>query len=225
MKKLNRKTLTISAVALVVAILSTIVLLIILRPDRYKTDFERWVNDTNYTDGVLYIEGDKGAEVLQREISNCAYVDCDIEEIKETQGTVKIEVKKPDLKKGVALLIESSKSGNSLAAAKLLTFLTSNINHKTESPDIYLIKQFELDTGLNYEDYKNAISMAWKNGSKSNKCCFCEYIAGELYEYGALGYEKNITKAQKHYKAASLICPDNNIYSMMSKNKAQRLNK
>ncbi|WP_418181236.1 hypothetical protein ACNSOL_12065 (plasmid) [Aliarcobacter lanthieri] len=191
--------------------------------NQYKTDFEKWVNDKNFTDGVLYLEGDKGAEVLKREISNCAYVDCDVEEIKRTQGTVVIEVKKPDLKKGVDLLILSAQSGNSLASSKLLTFLVGKINHKTENPDIYLIKQFEIDTGLNYDKYKNVINMAWKKGSESDKCCFCEYLAGELFEYGVLDNTKDLRKAKNHYTAASKICPSNNIYSLLSLNKVKKL--
>ncbi|MCT7563153.1 cytochrome b/b6 domain-containing protein [Aliarcobacter butzleri] len=189
-----------------------------------SSDLAKWTNDEDYINGVLYIEGDKGAEVLLKEISNCPYEKCKKEDIDQTQfGTKKIEIKKPDFKKAIELLKISSDRGNALASEKLLTFLTQRVDYKSHKPNQYLVNLLYEDTGLTIESYKNLINKAWQDGVKTNKSCLSQYLAGEIFELGLVENKKDIKIAKKYYEKASQICPSNNIHSHLSKSKLSTL--
>lgn len=185
-----------------------------------NNDLEKWVKDNNYINGVLYLEGEKGAEVLKKEVSNCPYEKCKLEDVNKMQfGTKTIEIKKPDFKKGIELLGKSSDDGNALASEKLLVFLSQRIDYKSQNPNSYLLDLMKEETGLSLNDYKVLINKVWKNGVKTNKSCYSQFMAGEIFEKGLLGNEKNNELSLSYYKKASEICPSNNINSHLAKSK------
>lgn len=189
-----------------------------------KSDLLKWANDKNYIEGVLYIEGEKGADVLIKEISNCPYDKCKLEDIEKTQfGTKNIEIKKPDYKKAIEFLRISSNSGNPLASEKLISFLIKRIDYKSNTPNDYLLKQLKDETGLDFNNYKAIINKTWKDGVKTNKSCLSEYIAGELLEKGLMNNEKDIFTAKIHYQRAMNICPDKNLYKLLAQGKSEKL--
>lgn len=189
-----------------------------------KNDLVIWANDKNYIEGVLYIEGEKGADVLIKEISNCPYDKCKLEDVEKTQfGTKNIEIKKPDYKKAIEFLRISSNSGNPLASEKLISFLIKRIDYKSNTPNDYLLKQLKDETGLDFNDYKAIINKTWKEGVKTNKSCLSEYTAGELLEKGLMNNEKDIAAARIHYQRAINICPDKNLYKLLAQGKIDRL--
>jgi cytochrome b561 len=189
-----------------------------------KSDLLKWANDKNYIEGVLYVEGEKGADVLIKEISNCPYDKCKLEDIEKTQfGTKNIEIKKPDYKKAIEFLRISSNSGNPLASEKLISFLIKRIDYKSNTPNDYLLKQLKDETGLDFNNYKAIINKTWKDGVKTNKSCLSEYIAGELLEKGLMNNEKDIFTAKIHYQRAMNICPDKNLYKLLAQGKFEKL--
>lgn len=191
-----------------------------------ESDLKKWANDRNYIEGVLYIEGDKGYDTLVKEVANCPYDKCKLEDIDQTQfGTKKIEIKKPNYKKAIKLLSQSSKAGNPLASEKLLTFLTKRIDYKSKKPNGYLLKELKKDTGLNLKEYRKIIIDTVENGTNSNKSCFSEFLAAEMYEKGILNTKINIETSIKHYKRATEICPSNNLFKMLANGKYNNLSK
>lgn len=189
-----------------------------------KNDLVIWANDKNYIEGVLYIEGEKGADVLIKEISNCPYDKCKLEDVEKTQfGTKNIEIKKPDYKKAIEFLSISSNSGNPLASEKLISFLIKRIDYKSNTPNDYLLKQLKDETGLDFNGYKAIINKTWKEGVKTNKSCLSEYTAGELLEKGLMNNEKDIAAAKIHYQRAINICPDKNLYKLLAQGKIDKL--
>ena len=189
-----------------------------------KNDLVIWANDKNYIEGVLYIEGEKGADLLIKEISNCPYDKCKLEDVEKTQfGTKNIEIKKPDYKKAIEFLRISSNSGNPLASEKLISFLIKRIDYKSNTPNDYLLKQLKDETGLDFNGYKAIINKTWKEGVKTNKSCLSEYTAGELLEKGLMNNEKDIAAARIHYQRAINICPDKNLYKLLAQGKIDRL--
>lgn len=189
-----------------------------------KNDLVIWANDKNYIEGVLYIEGEKGADLLIKEISNCPYDKCKLEDVEKTQfGTKNIEIKKPDYKKAIEFLRISSNSGNPLASEKLISFLIKRIDYKSNTPNDYLLKQLKDETGLDLNTYKAIINKTWNEGVKTNKSCLSEYTAGELLEKGLMNNEKDIAAARIHYQRAINICPDKNLYKLLAQGKIDRL--
>lgn len=209
-----------------IALISTICFSTPSIADEGKNDLARWAKDTNYIEGVMYIEGEKGFDVLVKEVSNCPYDKCKLEDIDQTQfGTKKIEIKKPDFQKAITLLSKSSETGNPLASEKLLTFLTKRIDYKSKKPNGYLVKQLQNDTGLNLEQFKTIINKTVKEGIKTEKSCFSEFLAAEMVEKGILGNSENKNDAILHYKKASDICPANNLFKMLASGKYNSLKK
>jgi cytochrome b561 len=189
-----------------------------------KSDLVKWANDKNYIEGVLYIEGEKGAEVLIKEISNCPYDKCKLEDVDQTQyGTKNIEIKKPDYKKAIEQLRISSNNGNALASEKLIGFLIKRIDYKSLKPSGYLLKQLKEETGLNFEDYKVIINKTLQDGVKTNKSCLSEYIAAELMEKGLMNNSKDLLLSKEYYKKATEICPNKNLYKLLAQGRLDRL--
>lgn len=187
-------------------------------------DLERWVTDINYLNGVMYLEGDKGAEVLTKEIKNCPYEKCKLEDLEKKQFGVKtIEIKKPDLKKAIELLRISSNNGNALASDRLMKFLIGRIDYKSKIPSDYLLNQLKEETGLSYDNYKAIINKTWKEGIETNKSCLSEYYAAEIVENGYLGNQVDTAFAKTHYQKASLICPEKNLFKVLSTGKVSKL--
>jgi len=189
-------------------------------------DLKHWINDQNYIDGVMYLEGEKGADILTKEISNCPYDKCHLADVDlQAFGTTKIEIVKPDFKKAIKLLTISSENGNTLAADRLLQFLVKRVDYKSKSPNGYLIKQLEEETSLTFNDFINLVHKIATNGSKTNKACFSEYLLGEMYEYGILNNKKDLLIAKKHYNNASKICSNASLYKLLSQGRVNALNK
>lgn len=188
------------------------------------TDLERWVTDINYLNGVMYLEGDKGADILTKEIKNCPYEKCKLEDLEKKQFGVKtIEIKKPDYKKAIELLRTSSKDGNALASDRLIKFLIGRIDYKSKIPSDYLLNQLKDETGLSYENYKAIVNKTWKEGIETNKSCLSEFYAAEFSENGYLGNQIDTSFAKIHYQKASLICPEKNLFKVLATGKVNKL--
>jgi hypothetical protein len=208
----------------VASILALVIIVGFSTPSFAQTDLNKWLNDKNYIEGVLYIEGNKGFDVLTKKISNCPYDKCKMADIDQTQfGTKNIEIKKPDFKKAIELLSISSESGNPLAAEKLLDFLTKRVDYKSKKQNGYLVKKLKEDTGLNIQEYIVLVNKTVKEGIKTHKSCFSEFLGAELYERGALRNEKDLSLALKHYQNAEAICPSNNLFKMLASGKVNSL--
>lgn len=187
-------------------------------------DFTKWANDKSYIDGVLYLEGQKGAAVLLKEISNCPYDKCKNADVdNKAFGSKTIGIKKPDYKKAVHLLSQSSANGNVLASNKLLEFLTGRIDYKSKNPSGYLLKQMKEETGLDYSSYKKLVTKTVQEAAKTNKSCYGSYLSGELHEVGALGYKQSNEQALLGYKKAFDICPEDSLYKMMAQSKINKI--
>ena len=101
--------------------------------------------------------------------------------------------------------------------------MIKRIDHKSNTPNDYLLKQLKDETGLDFNDYKAIINKTWKEGVKTNKSCLSEYTAGELLEKGLMNNEKDIAAARIHYQRAINICPDKNLYKLLAQGKIDRL--
>ncbi len=188
------------------------------------SDLEKWVTDINYINGVMYLEGEKGADILTKEIKNCPYEKCKLEDLEKKQFGVKtIEIKKPDYKKAIELLRISSKEGNALASDRLIKFLIGRIDYKSKIPSDYLLNQLKDETGLNYDNYKAIINKTWKEGIETNKSCLSEFYAAEIVENGYLGNQIDSSFAKIHYQKASLICPEKNLFKVLATGKVSKL--
>lgn len=189
-----------------------------------ENDFLRWTKDQDYIDGVLYIEGEKGADILIKEISNCPYDKCKVEDMDKTQfGTKKLQIKKPDYNKAIELLRGSSHNGNALASEKLLSFLLKRIDYKSKKPNGYLLNQLKEETGLDFSSYKAIVNKTWKEGIITNKSCLSEFTAGELLEKGLMDNTLDLLLAKEHYKKAATICPEKNLYKLLAQSKIDKL--
>lgn len=187
-----------------------------------ETDFAKWSSDQNYIDGVMYLEGEKGAQILKLELANCPYEKCiNATTKKEVTGFKIIDIKKPDYKKAIELLKVSSLNGNPMASDKLLSFLLKRINYKSKNPDKYLLELLKKDTGLDYNAYKGVVYEMIENGTKTKKACYSSFVAGEFYEGGYLGFVKDEEKSKKHYSDASEICVDTSFYKMIATSKVK----
>ena len=120
---------------------------------------DKYLTDSDYINGMLYLEGKKGINTIIKEISNCPYERCRKSDVsnQEIAGTVKIEVDKPDYKKAVEFLTKSVEKGNFLAADKLVQFLIKRIDFKSKYPDKFILELLKDDTGLSYDDYKKLL--------------------------------------------------------------------
>lgn len=216
-KMINFKT-TLSAILLSSLIFST--------PGIASTDLEKWTNDQNYIEGVLYLEGSKGYDILTKEISNCPYDKCKLSDIDQTKfGTKKIEIKKPDYKKAIELLLLSSESGNALASDRLLQFLTKQLDYKSKKHNGYLVKEMKSRLDLDVESYRQVIKKTLDYGIKTKKSCYSEYLYGEVRELGLLGFDEDKIKALEHFKEALNVCSSTNLYKMLAQSKVNVLSK
>lgn len=189
-----------------------------------QSDLNRWANDNNYIEGVLYMEGEKGAEILRKEIANCPYDKCKLENVEDNEYGSKIfEFVKPDYKKSIELLSKSSKEGNPLASTKLLKFLVKRIDYKSKKPNGYLLKELKADTGLNYEEYKSLFNKTLEEGIETQKSCISEFLFAETRETGILKNDIDKNLAKEHYKKAVEVCPSNNLYKMLANGKLNRM--
>lgn len=191
-----------------------------------ELDFTRWKNDKNYLEGVMYLEGEKGAEVLKIEFANCPYDKCADEDTNKSSVAVKtIDVKKPDYKKAIELLVLSSSNSNALASDKLLAFLLKRIDYKSKKPNGYLIDLLKRDTALSYEQYKDIVIQTMRDGVKTKKACYSTYMTAEFHSNGYIGFDKSQGEAQKYYSLASEVCPANSFYKTMALSKLLNTNK
>lgn len=197
----------------------------ILQADE-QSDFYKWINDSYYTEGVVYIEGQKGQEILIKEISNCPYDKCKQADVNTTQfGSKKIEIVKPNYKKAIELLTISSANGNALASNRLLQFLVKRIDYKSKQPNDYLLKQLEVDTSLTLHEYNKLIYKIINNGIQTNKSCYSEFLYAEINEFGLMEIQIDKKIALKHYEKANEICRETNLYKMLAEGKVNTLNK
>lgn len=181
---------------------------------------DKWLLDTDYNKGVMYLKGAEGVKTLLKEIANCPYEKCRKSDVTndDVLRTVTIEIKKPDYKEAVKLLNTSSNNGNFLAADKLVDFLITRVDYKNSIPDSYILELLDRDLGINYEQYKTMLLNAFKVGS-SSKGCSSSYLYAESYEKGYLGLNKDNKRAKELYSIASDNCPSDNFYSILAKSK------
>jgi len=179
-----------------------------------------WLQDKNYINGIMYLNGVKGAEIIKKEITNCPYDKCKkLNMGKNGKGPVSIlKVKKPNYKKALELLIKSSNSGNAFASDKIVMFLSQRLPYKSKHQMDYMLKQLKKDTGLSYDDYIYIFKQAAQHGYISEGCA-SSYFAGELLSHGYLNTKIDKNLAKKAYKRAYMSCPNNNMYKILSKSK------
>ncbi len=183
---------------------------------------EQWINDSNYIQGVVYLTGEQGADIIKKEISNCPYDKCKTANIekKEFNPITVIEIKKPNYKKAVGFLYESMRNGNVLAAEKLVGFLMGQLDYKSKEQDSFLVEKLEQDVGINIERYKEIFIDSSTLGVRSGKGCVSSFVYGEIFEFGLLGKEKNKEESVKGYSGAYNNCKDDTMYKILAKNKA-----
>lgn len=181
---------------------------------------DKWLKDSDYIRGMMYLKGLAGVETVLKEISNCPYEKCRKSDVTNDQvlSTITIEIKKPDYKEAVKSLLTSTKNGNFLAADKLVDFLITRVDYKNSIPDSYILELLEKDIAINYQQYKDIIVKAIEVG-ESGKGCTTTFIGANAYEKGYFGLEKNPEKAKNLYKKASENCPNENYYSFLAKSK------
>lgn len=184
---------------------------------------DKYLTDSDYINGMLYLEGKKGINTIIKEISNCPYERCRKSDVsnQEIAGTVKIEVDKPDYKKAVEFLTKSVEKGNFLAADKLVLFLIKRIDFKSKYPDKFILELLKDDTGLSYDDYKKLLKKATTVGSTS-KGCIAPYYYAEFIANGYLDFPKIENDSIKFYSIAAQNCPKDSFYYMLSNNKANK---
>lgn len=185
-----------------------------------EVERDKWLKDSNYIEGMLYLDGKKGLNVILKEISNCPYEKCRKSDVSEDNilSTITIEVHKPDYKKAVQKLHEASKNGNFLAADKMVEFLIKRVTYKSSNPDEYILEMLKEDLDIDYSKYKEIMSVAIETGTKS-KGCSSSFIGGEIYEKGYMGMKKETNKAKNFYKTAIEYCPENSMYKLLAKKK------
>lgn len=189
------------------------------------SDLSRWVNDKDYIEGIGYLEGSKGFDIIKKQISNCPYDKCKSADVDLTQfGTKTIEIIKPDYKKAISYLVKSSDKGNALASDKLLEFLSKRIDYKSKKPNGYLVNLLKEETGLSLNEYNSLLVKVAHNGSKTNKSCFSEFFLGEAYENGIVGVNVDKDLSITHYRKAEMVCPQNNLFKMLAQGKANAAN-
>lgn len=181
---------------------------------------DKYLTDSDYINGMLYLEGKKGISTIIKEISNCPYEMCRKSDVsnQEIAGTVKIEVDKPDYKKAVEFLTKSVEKGNFLAADKLVLFLVKRIDYKSKYPDKFILELLKDDTGLSYDDYKKLLKKATTVGSDS-KGCASPYYYAEFIANGYLEFPKIESESQEYYKISNQNCPKDSFFHMLSSNK------
>lgn len=182
---------------------------------------DKYLTDSDYINGMLYLEGKKGINTIIKEISNCPYERCRKSDVsnQEIAGTVKIEVDKPDYKKAVEYLSKSVDKGNFLAADKLVLFLVKRIDYKSKYPDKFILDILKEDTGLSFEDYKQVLKKATTVGSTS-KGCIAPYYYAEFIANGYLDFPKIENDSINFYNIAAQNCPKDSFYYMLASNKA-----
>ena len=188
-------------------------------------DRDKFLLDSNYTNGMMYLDGKKGLSTILKEISNCPYSKCSDSDVSEgeVKGTVQIAIEKLDYKKAVEELSKSVKKGNFLAADKLILFLIKRIDYKSKYPNKYVLEMLKNDTNLSFEDYKEIMKTAITVGSNS-KGCAAPYYQGDFFEYGYLDFPKSKEEALKYYKIAYKNCREDSYFSTLAKGKIEFLN-
>lgn len=220
-KMLNFKSNNIMAFAITVLI--ALSQQTVYAQEEKESDFTKWKNDKNYLEGVMYLEGEKGAEILKIELANCPYDKCASEDTDKSSVAIKtIDVKKPDYKKAVELLTISSSSGNAIASDKLLSFLLKRIDYKSKKPNGYLIDLLKKDTALSYTQFKNILLQTIQEGVKTKKACFSSYTMAEFYNNGYMGFSQSKEKSLEYYSFAAEICPTNSFYKTMASAKLKK---
>lgn len=181
---------------------------------------DKYLLDSNYITGMMYLNGEKGVSTIIKEISNCPYDKCRSSDVSTEQisGTVKISVEKPDYKEAVKYLSLSVDGGNFLAADKLLSFLIKRIDYKSKYPDEFILKMLKDDTNLTYEEYKTLVKKTAEVGTNS-KGCASPYYYAEFFEYGYLDFLTSKEFSNEFYLKAYENCPKDSFYSIMAKAK------
>lgn len=158
--------------------------------------------DIEYTDGLLYLQAQKGYTIVQKTINNCPYDKCrkDDTHKEDKLNITTIDIKQPNYKKAIELLTISSNNLNPKASDKLLDFLLKRLDYKSSTPDEYLLKQLKEEIGINsYDEYKKLIFQTLDNGIKA-KACYSNYFYGEVYEYGYFGVGVDEKEAKRYYE-------------------------
>lgn len=190
------------------------------KADTDEVNRDKWLKDSDYIRGMMYLKGLAGVETVLKEITNCPYEKCRKSDVTNDQvlSTVTIEIKKPDFKEAVKSLLISTKNGNFLAADKLVDFLITRVDYKNSIPDPYILELLEKDLAINYQQYKEIMVKAIETG-EIGKGCTSTFIGASAYEKGYFGLEKNQGKAKILYKKASDNCPSDNYYNILAKSK------
>lgn len=188
-----------------------------------QENFNKWVTDQDYLNGIMYLNGEKGFSTIKKSILNCPYDKCKINDTNkdDMQNITTISIKEPDYKKALSLLNKSSKEGNLLAAEEITKFLKKRIDYKAQIPNEYLLNELKKDTNLDYDSYKKMIIENALFSSSTNKGCNGSFFLGEVYEFGYLGFDKDFSKSKEFYSKAADSCPQNSLFKTIAKNKTR----
>ena len=192
----------------------------LLHAENESIDRDKYLLDSNYINGMMYLKGKKGVSTIIKEITNCPYSKCISSDVSEgdISGTIKIQIDKPNYIKAVEELTKSVEKGNFLAAEKLITFLIKRIDYKSKYPDKFILEMLKNDTNLNLSEYKNLVKKTVEVGANS-KGCITSFYYGDLVEHGYLGFKKSEEESQIYYKKAVENCPLDSYYITMANNK------
>lgn len=187
---------------------------------------DKYISDTDYVEGMLYLKGKKGLTSVIKQISNCPYAKCRKSDLNSNNflSTIDLKVDKPNFKIAIRKLHKSVKNDNFLAADKLTEFLIKNLNYKSSVPNSYLLKLLKRDLGINHNQYKEMLIDSLKVGS-SSKGCVTSYIYSKVLDNGYLEQkiDKNISK-QLMIKASN-NCPVDNYYKLLADTEFNSLNR
>lgn len=178
------------------------------------------INDKDYIEGMMYLEGKKGLNSVLKQIDNCPYEKCRKSDLNsdEVLKTIEIEITQPNYTKAIESLYKAVKKGNFLAADKLTTFLIKRIDYKSYTPNEYLLARLKEDTGLDYKEYKTILNDSLKVGVEG-KGCVTNYIYGEAYKDGYLELKKSEELYIKYMKKANDNCPIDSYYKILAENR------
>lgn len=176
----------------------------------------------NYVNGMLYMNGEKGASMQTKTMPNCPYEKCS--DIQNKDGTHTFSFVKKDYKSAVKYLYKATAEDHDIRAAKeLLGFLQHRLNWKEPKSDGYLISRMKEDVNIDMQSYKKYFKLSVDILVKNN-ICDGFVTAGDIANGGYLGETYDLKKAKSMYKKAISICPKDSYLGMTTAQKLNELN-
>lgn len=176
----------------------------------------------NYTNGMLYMKGEKGASMQTKIMPNCPYEKCS--DIQNKDGTHTFSFVKKDYTSAIKYLYKATAEDHDTRAAKeLLGFLQHRLNWKEPKSDGYLISRMKEDINTDIQTYKKYFKASVGVLVKNN-ICDGFVTAGDIANGGCLGEMYDLKKAKTMYERAVSICPKDSYLGMTTAQKLKELN-